>query len=75
MCGWLLRRTRLWMGKLKVAAIVRVRVRGGVIRVAIPGAGIGAIVPVATAPDRPDDVRVDEVGVRVRIPFLSDHHR
>lgn len=59
----------LWT--LKVAAVIRVRVRRGVVPVEVRETVVRAIVPVAAKADRAYDVGIDEVRVAPSIPLKS----
>lgn len=56
--------------RLKVGPVIRVRVAGSVIRIAIRKTVVGSVVPVATETDRTHDVGIDEVGGVPSIPPL-----
>lgn len=56
--------------RLKVGPVIRVRVAGSVIRIAIRKTVVGSVVPVATEADRTHDVGIDEVGGVPSIPPL-----
>lgn len=56
--------------RLKVGPVIRVRVAGSVIRIAIRKTVVGSVVPVATEADRTDDGGIDEVGGVPSIPPL-----
>lgn len=58
--------------QVKVAAVVRIRIPRRIVPVEVE-ASVPGVVPIATEPDRPGDVRIDEVGAALSIPFYSIH--
>ena len=58
-----------WLDE-KVAAIIRVPVRRGVIPIEIRETVVRAIVPIPAEADSTDGVRIDEVGVASSVPDL-----
>lgn len=54
---------------IKVATVIRVAVRGSVVRVRVRKAIVSTIVPIATETDGADDVGINEVSIASSIPY------
>lgn len=59
---------------LKVATVIRVPVRRGVIRVRVRETVVRPIVPVATKTNGAEDVGIDEVGIASPIPLVINSY-
>ena len=54
---------------IKVATIIRVAVRGSVVRVHVRKAIVSTIVPITTETNSADDVGINEVSIASSIPY------